>query len=174
MNKNKKGNSIYVYIILFIIFLFLLIFIYGFVKEKEKKPIKEDEANMELALNEDIVVEGVNPFDEEKSIKVVINNDEYTLKLENNIAAYDLVSILPISIKMDDLNNNEKYSYLNLSLNNLDDYTGKISKGDVMLYQSNCIVIFYKDIDTSYKYTKIGHIDNLPNFNSDSIDVSFN
>ena len=35
-----------------------------------------------------------------------------------------------------------------------------INAGDLMLYGSNCLVIFYESFSTSYSYTKIGHIDN--------------
>lgn len=34
----------------------------------------------------------------------------------------------------------------------------KIKAGDIMLYGSNCIVVFYKSFDTTYKYTRIGRI----------------
>lgn len=34
-------------------------------------------------------------------------------------------------------------------------------------------IIFYKSFDTSYSYTKIGHIDNLDNLGSENIDVKF-
>ena len=104
MKKNKNGNNIYVYIILFIIFIFLLIFIYGFVKEKEKKTMEEDKEEASY-LNEDIVVESVKPFEEETSIKVIINGNEYVLKLENNIAAYDLASLIRV---LDTMATNEK------------------------------------------------------------------
>ena len=40
-----------------------------------------------------------------------------------------------------------------------------------MLYGSNCLVIFYKSFDTSYSYTKIGHIENLPDLGDGNINV---
>ena len=42
-----------------------------------------------------------------------------------------------------------------------------------MLYGNNCLVIFYKSFDTSYSYTKIGHIDNLDNLGNGSITAKF-
>ena len=38
-----------------------------------------------------------------------------------------------------------------------------------MLYGNNCLVIYYKSFDTSYSYTKIGHIDNLPDLGSENV-----
>ena len=43
-----------------------------------------------------------------------------------------------------------------------------------MLYQSNCIVIFYEDTETELYYTKLGHIDNLNDLGNGSINVIFN
>ncbi len=40
-----------------------------------------------------------------------------------------------------------------------------------MLFDNSCLVVFYKSFDTSYTYTKIGHIDNLPDLGSDSVSV---
>ena len=42
-----------------------------------------------------------------------------------------------------------------------------------MLYGDNCLVIFYKSFDTSYSYTKIGHINNLPDLGNDNVLVKF-
>ena len=34
-----------------------------------------------------------------------------------------------------------------------------IHTGDIMLYGSNCIVLFYEDFSTSYSYTPIAYIE---------------
>ena len=107
------------------------------------------------------------------SIKVIINNKAYTLKLENNKTAEEFVNLLPQEFIMSELNGNEKYVYVNKTLP-ADPYNPKrIEKGDVMLFGSDCIVIFYKSFDTTYSYTKIGHIDNLDDLGSNNIKVKF-
>lgn len=35
-----------------------------------------------------------------------------------------------------------------------------INSGDIMLYQSDCVVLFYKSFSTMYSYTKIGYVEN--------------
>lgn len=91
-----------------------------------------------------------------------INNKKLTVNLENNSTTAALISLLPLDISMSDLNGNEKYAYLDDSLST-NVYSPKhIEAGDVMLFGNNCLVIFYKSFDTNYDYSKIGHIDNLP------------
>ena len=74
---------------------------------------------------------------------------------------------------MNELNGNEKYVYMDKSLTTNSFNPKQIKKGDVMLYGDNCLVIFYKSFETSYSYTKIGHIDNLENLGNGSIIVKF-
>ena len=107
-----------------------------------------------------------------KQMTLLIDNKEYTLELEDNETVKELVKILPQELTMDELNGNEKYAYLNNELPTNTYKPKHINAGDVMLYGNNCLVIFYKSFDTPYSYTKIGHIDNLPNLGSSSITIT--
>ena len=102
-----------------------------------------------------------------------INNKKLTVNLENNSTTAALISLLPLDISMSDLNGNEKYAYLDSHLpTNV--YSPKhIEAGDVMLFGNNCLVIFYKSFDTNYDYSKIGHINNLPELGNGSINVNW-
>ena len=81
--------------------------------------------------------------------------------------------MLPLELNMSELNGNEKYIYLDITLPTNSSNPKHIDSGDVMLYGNNCLVIFYKSFDTSYSYTKIGHIDNLDDLGNASITVRF-
>ncbi len=107
------------------------------------------------------------------SMKVIINNHEYNVNLEDNQTTKELLNKLPLKLNMNELNNNEKYYYLDFTLPTLPSNPKTIYAGDIMLYQDNCLVIFYKTFDTSYSYTKIGHIDNLEELNGNNITVEF-
>ena len=108
-----------------------------------------------------------------KSVKAIINGKEYVINLEDNETANSFANLLPQELNMSELNGNEKYIYLDTTLPTNPSNPKRINVGDVMLYGDNCLVIFYKSFDTSYSYTKIGHIDNLPNLGNDSISVRF-
>jgi hypothetical protein len=72
---------------------------------------------------------------------------------------------------MQELNGNEKYVYLDNTFPSNPVKVNHINKGDIMLYGKDCLVIFYKSFDTSYSYTKIGHIDNLNDLGNNNIVV---
>jgi len=110
---------------------------------------------------------------EDKVMKVIINNIEYNIYFEDNETSKEFINLMPIDLKMNELNGNEKYVYLDKKLPSNPTNVKKINAGDIMLYQDNCLVIFYKSFDTTYAYTKIGHIDKLPQLNTDSISVKF-
>ena len=107
------------------------------------------------------------------NIQVIINGKTYNSKLEENKTAQAFVNMLPVEYDMNELNGNEKYVYLSNSLPT-NSYSPKhIEAGDIMLYGNNCLVVFYKSFDTSYSYTKIGHIENLSDLGNENITIKF-
>ena len=94
------------------------------------------------------------------TINLKINNKEYKLILYDNQTAKEFLSMMPLTITMNDLNANEKYHNLNKTLTTQSSRGGSIKTGDFMLYGNNCLVLFYENFSTSYSYTKIGYIEN--------------
>jgi len=93
-------------------------------------------------------------------IKITIGNNFFSATLDNNPAATAFERKLPMTINMVELNGNEKYFDLAFSLLANASNPGIIKNGDLMLYGSNTLVLFYKTFSTSYRYTKLGQIDN--------------
>ena len=94
-------------------------------------------------------------------IKITINKNIFTATLANNKTANAFKSKLPLSIKMIELNGNEKYGELSNPLPTESINPGRIQVGDLMLYGNQTLVLFYKNLNTSYQYTKIEKIDDV-------------
>lgn len=109
--------------------------------------------------------------DSMKEVMITINNKEYELELDDNETVKDFLRLLPLSISMSELNGNEKYIYLDQSLSTNPTNPKNITQGDVMLFGDNCLVIFYKSFETSYSYTKIGHINDLDDLGKEEVMV---
>ncbi len=107
------------------------------------------------------------------NVNITIDNNEYKIKLFDNQTSREFIKLLPLELNMQDLNNNEKYYYLENNLPINSSVPEIINKGDIMLYGDNCLVLFYKTFKTTYSYTKIGHIDNLKDLNNNDIKVKF-
>ena len=107
------------------------------------------------------------------AMKVIINGNEYIVNLEDNNTVSGLINLLPLEINMNELNGNEKYFYLDDILPTNSYKPGHIEAGDIMLYGNDCLVIFYKSFDTPYSYTKIGHVNNLPDLGNNNVLVKF-
>lgn len=118
----------------------------------------------------------VNNESEDKmvsNIKVIVNGKTYNAKIEENETAQSLVNMLPLELNMSELNGNEKYVYLDKTLPTNSYNPKHIEVGDIMLYGNDCLVVFYKSFDTSYSYTKIGHIDNFVDLGNKNVVVKF-
>jgi hypothetical protein len=93
-------------------------------------------------------------------LKITIGTNTFTAALYNNTTAAAFKEKLPLIINMSELNGNEKYFDLPNNLPSNASNPGTIQAGDVMLYGSNTLVLFYKTFSTSYNYSRIGRIDN--------------
>ena len=96
-------------------------------------------------------------------IKIIVGNKNFTAELENNSAAQEFYKMLPLEITMNELNGNEKYFRLNKNLPTNEKRVDKIHTGDLMLWNSNTVVLFYETFSSGYSYTRIGKILNPKN-----------
>jgi hypothetical protein len=119
-------------------------------KEDDQIIIEDDQINTE---NDTIMANG--------KIKIMINSQTFTATLLDNNSAKAFKALLPMTINMTELNNNEKYYDLPNSLPTNSSNPGTIKNGDLMLYGSKTVVLFYKTFSTSYSYTKLGSIDDV-------------
>lgn len=92
-------------------------------------------------------------------IKIKVNSQTFTATLLDNSSVKAFKEMLPLTINMIELNGNEKYYDLPQSIQTNPPNTGNIKNGDLMLYGSKTLVLFYQSFSTSYSYTKLGAID---------------
>jgi len=93
-------------------------------------------------------------------ITIQVNDTVFNATLADNATAAAFAARLPMSLRMADLNANEKFVDLPTSLPTRASTPSTIRAGDLMLYGSRTVVLFYKTFRTTYSYTPIGHIDN--------------
>ncbi len=164
-----KKVSFIVLALLVVVLICLLVFKIN--QNKEERNYNE-ENNVSINENIENSEENNNKNEsEDYNMKLVISDKEYNVNLEHNETVTALIDILPLDIKMSELNSNEKYFYLDKILPTNSSMSKRIEKGDIMLYGDNCLVLFYKSFTTNYSYTKIGHIDNLIDLGSSDINV---
>lgn len=96
-----------------------------------------------------------------EQITMTVNGKQFAATLENNATANAFTKMLPLTLNMKELNDNEKFAELPKSLPTNQYNPGTIEVGDILLYGSSTIVVFYKKFDTPYRYTKIGKIDHV-------------
>lgn len=119
----------------------------------------------------------MNNQNEEIKINLTINNKTFSATLENNVTTRELISMFPMTLNMSELNSNEKYNYLDTDLTTNSNRQSRINAGDIKLYGSNCLVVFYESFNTSYSYTNLGTVDDVDSFVSElgngSVTITF-
>ena len=94
-------------------------------------------------------------------MNVQIGNYTFTATLEDNQAVDELVEMMevgPVTLRLDDYSGFEKVGPLGKTLTASDSHTTTVA-GDIVLYNSNNIVMFYGS--NSWSYTRLGKIDDL-------------
>jgi hypothetical protein len=92
-------------------------------------------------------------------LKITVGTNVFTATLYNNATVNAFKTRLPLTIQMKELNGNEKYFDLPNNLPANASKPGTIQSGELWLYGSNTLVLFYKTFSTSYSYTPMGRID---------------
>jgi hypothetical protein len=91
---------------------------------------------------------------------ISIGQKIFAATLEDNATATAFKAMLPLKLNMEDVNANEKVISLPAKLPTKDVNPGQIKTGDLMIWTSRSLVLFYKSFPTSYSYTRLGRIDN--------------
>lgn len=131
----------------------------------------------EITITKEKSINNEEENDAVNKINVQIGDKAYKAVLYDNETTRAWLETLPDEYSMNELNGNEKFYYLSERLPYAANNPGTINTGDIMLYGSDCIVLFYKTFQTSYSYTKIGYMENAENLEkalgSGSVEVKF-
>lgn len=96
---------------------------------------------------------------EESRMWMTVGERRFAITLADTEAARAFAAMLPLTIDMPDLNSNEKHAQLPKALPTATIRPGTIRNGDIMLYGSQTLVVFYLTFNSSYSYTRLGRVD---------------
>lgn len=82
-------------------------------------------------------------------LKITIGTNTFTATFYNNATVTAFKTRLPMTVNMKELNGNEKYFDLPNNLPANASNPGSIQAGDLLLYGSNKLVLFYKSFFNS-------------------------
>ena len=91
---------------------------------------------------------------------MTVGERRFAISLSDNPAARAFAAQLPLTLDMEELNGNEKHARLSQALPANASRPGTIRTGDLMLYGTTTLVVFYETFNSSYSYTRLGRVDN--------------
>ncbi len=110
-------------------------------------------------------------------LEITVNGKIFPAELYDHETTWALMDQMPLSVEMSELNGNEKYVTLSEHLPTDSQPLSQIHAGDLMLYGSDCLVLFYESFATSYSYTPLGRVEDPAGLSealgSGAVQVSF-
>jgi len=128
--------------------LIMLAFMYMYISGIDSCSIEENNTNSNIPMAN-------------IKINIKVNSKTFTATLLDNKSAKAFKEMLPLTMEMTELNGNEKYVDLPNSLPTNSYNPQTIKNGDLMIYGSKTLVLFYKTFSTPYSYTKLGSLDDV-------------
>ena len=96
---------------------------------------------------------------EQTRVWMTVGERRFAITLTDDAAARAFAAQLPLTLDLSELNGNEKHADLRAALPANASRPGTIRNGDLMLYGTNTVVVFYETFDSSYAYTRLGRVD---------------
>ena len=104
---------------------------------------------------------------EEKKMRLLIDDQELDVTWEDNNSVKELKELLPLTINMHKYDNFEQTGNIGHAITSNDEQITAVP-GDIVLYNSRAISVFYNN--NSWSYTRLGHI----NLNKDELNTLLN
>ena len=89
---------------------------------------------------------------------MTLGDRRFAITMTDNAAGKAFAAQLPLTLDMADLNDNEKHAKLPRALPANASRPGTIRNGDIMLWGSDTLVLFYVTFESPYSYTRVGHV----------------
>lgn len=90
---------------------------------------------------------------------MTVGERRFAITLTDNAAASALAAQLPLTLDMSELNGNEKHASLPNALPANATRPGTVRNGDLMLYGTDTLVVFYVTFHSSFSYTPLGRVE---------------
>ena len=90
---------------------------------------------------------------------MTVGERRFAITLADTEAARAFTAMLPLTLDMEELNGNEKKKELPSPLPTDASRPGTIRNGDLLLWGSRTVVVFYRTFESPYAYTRLGRVD---------------
>jgi hypothetical protein len=114
-------------------------------------------SGLPIAASVQVAQTAVQP--EQTRVWMTVGERRFAITMVDNEAARAFAALLPLTLDMPDLNGNEKHAELPKALPTNPSQPGTIRNGDLLLYGSRTLVLFYLTFNSSYSYTRLGRVD---------------